>query len=564
MKHSHRQRIGDLLFSRGVINKEQLYEVLSMQRLSGQRLGEIIVQMKYALEEDILEALSIQLGINRFSAETALIDKKAVLSIPENIAIKHNLIPISIEDNRIKVVMSDPLNVFAMDDVRIATGYEVESIIASKEDITNLIEKYYTNQSAQKAADELSRDLKNDKSVEEEANEDAFDEVKNAPAVRLVDSIIKAAIKNRASDIHIEPFEKYTKVRFRIDGELVESMQASKDVHGSVITRIKILGNMNIAERRVPQDGRILTQIDGIEVDLRVSTIPTIHGEKVVIRILRRDSFMFNKNDMGMHIEDLEKLERLMKNSYGIILVAGPTGSGKSTTLYSIISDLNTTNKNVVTVEDPVEYMMEGVNQISVNTKTGMTFAAGLRSILRQDPDIIMVGEIRDTETAEISIRAAITGHLVLSTVHTNDAPSTVSRLIDMEIEPFLVATSIVGIIAQRLVKRICNNCKEKYKALPAEMRILGMEGAKPIYLWRGKGCPICNDTGYLGRVGVYEIMEITKEHRQAILANKSTDELKALSIEQGMSTLRMSCTKTVLEGITTIDELARIAYLKE
>ena len=564
MRDNHKLWIGDLLISRGIISDKQLNEALSMQRQTGKRLGEIIVEMQFASEEDILDVLSIQLDLKRFSAETTTIDKVAVLSIPENLAIKYNLIPISIDGNTIKVVMSDPLNIFAIDDVRIATGFGVEPVIAAKKDVTNLIEKYYTNQSAQKAAEELSRGVKNDKSSENEEDENEFDEVKNAPAVRLVDSIIKAAIKNRASDIHIEPFEKYMKVRYRIDGELVDSMNTSKQVHGAVITRIKILGNMNIAERRIPQDGRILTQIDGIEVDLRVSTIPTIHGEKVVIRILRRDSFMFSKEKMGMHEEDLEKLEQLMKNSYGILLVAGPTGSGKSTTLYSVISDLNTPNKNIVTVEDPVEYMMEGVNQVGVNTKSGMTFAAGLRSILRQDPDIIMVGEIRDGETAEIAIRAAITGHLVLSTVHTNDAPSTISRLIDMGIEPFLVATSIVGIIAQRLVKRICHSCKESYVASPAEMRILGMEREKPVTLWRGKGCPACSETGYLGRVGVYEIMEIMKEHRQAILENKSVDELKALSIQKGMNTLRMSCTKSVLEGVTTIDELVRIAFLKD
>jgi type IV pilus assembly protein PilB len=559
----YKKRLGESLIDRGVITKGQLNEALAKQKLSGKRLGEILIEEQYVTEDVILQVLELQFGIEKIDLETTTIDKEAVLSIPENLAIKYNLIPIAFSNNKIKVVMSDPLNIFAVDDVKIASGYDVEPALATKTEISNLIGKYYTNQSAQKAADELSNGVKHENAGKDD-DDDVFDEVKNAPAVRLVDSIIKAAVKDRASDIHIEPFEKYMKVRNRIDGELIETMRTKKDVHGAVITRVKILGNMNIAEKRIPQDGRILTKIDNVDVDLRVSTIPTIHGEKVVIRILRRDGFLFGKQEMGMHKDDLEKLERLTKNSYGIILVAGPTGSGKSTTLYSILKDMNTPNKNIVTVEDPVEYMLEGVNQIGVNVKSGMTFAAGLRSILRQDPDIIMVGEIRDSETAEIAIRAAITGHVVLSTVHTNDAPSTVIRLIDMEIEPFLVATSIVGVIAQRLVRRICNHCKEDYIASPEEMRLLGIEGKSLIKLYRGKGCPVCNETGYLGRVGVYEIMEISKNHRQAIMTSRNADELKALSIKNGMKTLRMSCTESVLEGLTTIDELVRIAYLKE
>ncbi len=559
----YKKRLGDMLIIREYITKEQLEEALAKQRLSGKRLGEILIEEQYVTEEIILEALEYQLGIERVNLESTVIDKEAVLLIPENIAVKYNLIPICVENDRIKVAMSDPLNIFAVDDVRIASGYEVEPLIATKAEVTDHIAKYYTNQSAQKAADELSKGVERENSGKD-GKDDEFDEVKNAPAVRLVESIIKAAVKDRASDIHIEPFEKYTKVRNRIDGELIETMRTSKDVHGAVITRIKILGNMNIAEKRIPLDGRILTKIDNIDVDLRVSTIPTIYGEKVVIRILRRDSFMFGKQEMGMRPDDLEKLERLTKNSYGILLAAGPTGSGKSTTLYSILKDMNTPNKNIVTVEDPVEYMMEGVNQIGVNVKSGMTFAVGLRSILRQDPDIIMVGEIRDSETAEIAIRAAITGHIVLSTVHTNDAPSTIIRLIDMEIEPFLVATSIVGVIAQRLVRKICNYCKEEYIASPEEKKILGLPEVKKTILYRGKGCPVCNDTGYFGRVGVYEIMEITKVHRQAIMNSKNADELRDISIRNGMKTLRMSCTESVLDGLTTIDELMRIAYLKE
>jgi type IV pilus assembly protein PilB len=562
-----KKRLGDLLIDYGKITKEQLDSVLVKQKLSGKRLGEILIEDSLVTEEDILDVLEVQLGIERVYLEATSIDKQAVFAIPESLAIKYTLLPIWLNNDKIKVVMSDPLNIFAVDDVKIASGYDVEPAIATKREILEYIGKYYTNQSALRAADELSLGVKRDKATKNadaDSDEDDLDDVKNAPAVRLVDSIIKAAVKARASDIHIEPFERYVKVRIRVDGELLETMRPNRDVHGAVVTRIKILGNMNIAEKRIPQDGRILTKVDEVEVDLRVSVIPTIHGEKVVIRLLRRDSFMIGKKEMGMLQDDLEKLDRIGQNSYGIILVTGPTGSGKSTTLYSMLKDLNTPNKNIVTVEDPVEYMMEGINQVNVNAKAGMTFAAGLRSILRQDPDIIMLGEIRDGETAEIAIRAAITGHVVLSTLHTNDAPSTILRLVDMGIEPYLVATSVVGVVSQRLVRRICNYCKEEYTATPEEMRLLGKTGLEQVTLYRGKGCPICSGTGYSGRVGIYEIMEITRDHRHAIMTSKSSDELRDLSIEKGMKTLRDACTESVLNGATTLDELVRIAYLKE
>jgi len=490
------------------------------------------------------------------------IDKQAVLSIPESLASKYTLIPIALDNYKIRVAMSDPLNIFAVDDVKIATGYEVEPVISTKREILNSIDKYYSNQFAQQAADDLSKEVKSEKVITT-ADEDS-ENVSSAPAVRLVDSIIREAVRNRASDIHIEPFEKYIRVRNRVDGELQETMKSNKDTLGAMITRIKILANLNIAEKRVPQDGRIMTKVDDVDIDLRVSILPTVHGEKVVIRVLRRDSFLISKKSMGMEADDLDKINRICRNNYGIILITGPTGSGKSTTLYSMLSDFNVSNRNIITVEDPVEYMMDGINQVNVNTKSGMTFAAGLRSILRQDPDIIMIGEIRDGETAEIGVRAAITGHIVLSTIHTNDAPSTIMRIIDMGIEPYLVATALSGVISQRLVRKICTFCKEPYEPSAAEKHILNVEHVEDVKIYRGRGCPVCNNSGYSGRVGVYEIMEITREHRQMIMENKSSEELRDLSIKKGMKTLQAACSEEVLKGTTSMDELIKVAYLKE
>lgn len=560
-KHTYK-KLGDLLIEHGKITEQQLSEILLKQKYINKRLGELLIEEHLVTEEDIMDILEIQLGLERVYLDMTNIEKSAVLSIPESLASKYTLIPLEIKDNKIKVAMSDPLNIFAVDDVKIASGYEVETAIATKAEISKYIDKYYSNQFAQKAAEELSKEHKAEH-VRDESN-NSLNDIKNAPAVKLVDSIIKEAVKAKASDIHIEPFEKYIRVRNRVDGELHETMRTGKGALGALVTRIKILANLNIAEKRLPQDGRIITKVDNLEIDLRVSVLPTVHGEKVVIRLLRRDSFLVSKKDMGLPPDDIEAIERIIQNPYGIIIVTGPTGSGKSTTLYSILNDMNTPGKNIITVEDPVEYMMEGINQVSVNSKIGMTFAAGLRSILRQDPDIIMVGEIRDGETAEIAIRSAITGHIVLSTMHTNDAAATAVRLVDMGIEPYLVATSLVGVISQRLVRKICPRCKEEHEANAQEKLILGLDSYEKHPIYRGKGCPYCGNTGYAGRIGVYEIMEVTREHRELIMANKSADEIKDLSIKKGMKTLKEACVQMVLNGTTTIDELVRIAYLKE
>lgn len=560
MRDLSKKRLGDMLVEAGKISKDQLDQVLKKQKTSGKRIGELLIEDCSITEDDILDVLEVQLEIPRVHIDSINVDRDAVKTIPESLASRYNLIPIAFDNNTIKVVMSDPLNIFAMDDVKIASGYEVEPLIATSKEIKSAIDRYFSSQFVQKAAEDLTKEQA--AKASEESKD--IDDIRSAPAVRLADSIIKNAVKARASDIHIEPFEKYIRIRYRVDGELQEVLKSSKETAVALVTRIKIMANLNIAEKRLPQDGRILTTVDDKEFDLRVSVLPTVHGEKIVIRVLNRESFLLSKETLGIVGDDLEKLNRIIKSPYGIILVTGPTGSGKSTTLYTMLNDLNKDNTNIITVEDPVEYLMEGINQVNVNTKAGMTFASGLRSILRQDPDIIMIGEIRDNETAEIAVRAAITGHLVLSTIHTNDAASAVVRLTDMGIEPYLVSTSIAGVISQRLVRKICPHCVQAYQATDYEKKLLGEESSSNITLYRGKGCALCGNSGYIGRQGVFEIMEITREHREYIVRNKTTDELRDISIKNGMNTVKMSCKNLVMKGITTLDELVKIAYLKE
>ena len=565
MAFQNKQKLGDILVQSNKITTEQLQGVLKKHKITGKRLGAQLIEDNILTEDEIIDVLEIQLGIPRVNIERTFVNMEAVKAISESLALRYNLIPIDIEDNKIKVAMSDPLNVFAMDDVKISSGYEVEPVITTQNDIKKAIDKYYSTQYVQRAASDLVKvQISNDAKSNVEVSEDDLDNIRNAPAVRLVDSLVKNAVKSRASDIHIEPYDNYIRVRYRIDGELQEVLRSPKETLAALVTRIKILGNMNIAEKRIPQDGRILMDIEDSDYDLRVSTLPTVYGEKVVIRVLDRSSFLKSKEDLGLSEEDLEKLNRIVKSPYGIILVTGPTGSGKSTTLYTLLNDLNSQDTNIITVEDPVEYLIQGINQVNVNSKAGLTFANGLRAILRQDPDIIMVGEIRDGETAEIAIRSAITGHLVLSTIHTNDAASAIVRLADMGIEPYLVATSITGVISQRLVKRICSHCRTEYEAGNYEKTVLGADKDKPLKLYKGTGCTYCNRSGYSGRIGVYEIMEVSREHREMIIQGNSIDEIKDFSIANGMKTLRKSCEELVYSGETTLDELVKIAFLKD
>lgn len=562
MKNAVKRRLGDFLVESKKLGSEQLNKVLIKQLGAGKRIGELLIEDGTLNEEDIIDVLEQQLNIKRVYLDMEDIEQSVVQLIPEIISKKYSLVAFGLEDNILKVAMSDPLNIFAIDDVKISSGFDVKIFIASTKDIKNTIDIYYASQNAKKAAEDLSKaqGINEDK----EENKAQLDDIKNAPAVRLVDSIISDAIKLKASDIHIEPFENYIKIRYRIDGTLKEISKYNKDIFNAFITRIKILAELNIAEKRIPQDGRILTVVDNKKVDLRVSTLPTIHGEKIVIRVLDRENFLVGKEKLGMNEDDLEKVERILKNPYGIILVTGPTGSGKSTTLYTLLSELNDNSKNIITVEDPVEYVVDGINQVNVNAKAGLTFASGLRSILRQDPDVVMIGEIRDNETAEIATRASITGHIVLSTIHTNDAPSAIVRLIDMDIQPYLVASAIAGIVSQRLVKKICPKCKESYTATDFEKEILGIHSTEELLISKGKGCGHCNNSGYTGRIGVYEIMEVTRKHREYIMRNASVDEIRDISIENGMKTLKTSCIDLVLKGMTTVEELVKIAFLKE
>lgn len=557
----NKKRLGDLLVQAGKITKEQLKTVLAKQGSSGAKLGELLLEDKILNEEDIIEVLQIQLGIDRVHLDMMKLDRDAVRAVPENLAKKYGLIAYAFEKNRIKVAMIDPLNLYAVDDVQIATGRDVITVIDAKANIEKAIDRYYSSEYVEKAAEELS---KSQEKTEVKENVEELEDVKNAPVVKLIDSIIKNAVKANVSDIHIEPFETYIRIRYRIDGALQEVLRTSKDTIGSLVTRIKILSNLDIAEKRIPQDGRIITKIDEQQIDLRVSSLPTVFGEKIVIRVLKKNDFLISKEELGITSEDKDKLDRIIKSPYGIILVTGPTGSGKSTTLYTLLSDINSGDKNIVTVEDPVEYSIDGVNQVNVNIKAGMTFASGLRSILRQDPDMIMIGEIRDTETAQIAVRAAITGHLVLSTIHTNDTASTIARLKDMGIEPYLLASSLSGIISQRLVRKICPKCKVEYEAGAYEKKMLRIDKNEDVKIYKGTGCTYCNNTGYYRRKGIYEIMDITREHRDLIQDEASVDKIKDLNRAMGMKTLKKACEELVLKGETTIEELTKVAFLKE
>lgn len=563
MAIAEKRRLGDILVASGKITAYQLQEALKAQKIFGKKLGAILVETNVITEDDIIEAIEQQTGIAKVDLNNIDFDKKAINLVTENLCRKHNLIPFGFtEDNKIKVAMADPLNIFAIDDVNISTAFEVACYIALNSEINKFIEVSYSSAKVIKAAEDLSRETLESKNSNNAV--DNIDDVKNAPVVKMVDFLFKNAVDMRASDIHIEPFESYIRIRYRIDGELQEVNTLGVESLAPLVTRIKILADLNIAEKRIPQDGKIITKIGNNDVDLRISILPVVNGEKVVIRILNRSSYKVGKDKLGMTEDNLRKLDNIINSPHGIVLVTGPTGSGKSTTLYTVLNELNSSDVNIITVEDPVEYTLDGINQVNVNTKAGLTFASGLRSILRQDPDIVMIGEIRDDETAQIAVKAAITGHLVMSTLHTNDAPSSITRLIDMGIEPYLVATSISGVIAQRLIRTICPHCKRAYEASDYEKKILIGNNNEQLILYKGEGCGYCNNTGYLGRRGVHEIMEITREHRDAINETRDSNVYKDIAIKNGMTTLGEECKRLVLEGITTVTQLATITMLNE
>lgn len=552
------KRLGDLLVENHLISSEQLKEALELQQQTNKKLGQILVDEGFLNDRQIIEVLEFQLGIPHVSLDNYMIDSAAPKLINERLARKHNIIPLKIDKNRLIVAMADPLNIFAIDDVKLATGFDVEPVIATYTDIENAIQKYYQKIDAEKALEEFSENFMTEFTMEQDS-EEMLENIANAPVVKLVYSVIAQAAKLKASDIHIEPVDKQVRIRYRIDGELMEFMTPDKSSHSAIVTRIKIMGRMDIAEKRIPQDGRVEMQIDGRDIDLRISILPTVHGEKIVIRLLDRSGEVLRKEQLGFTKENLEMFNRIIKNPHGIILVTGPTGSGKTTTLYAALTELNTIDKNIITIEDPVEYRLSGVNQSQVNVKAGLTFATGLRSILRQDPDIVMVGEIRDHETAQIAVRAAITGHLVLSTLHTNDTASTIARLVDMGIEPYLLASSVVGIVAQRLVRKICTNCKEPYTTTKAEAEAIGI--AEGTTLYKGTGCNLCNHTGVSGRMAIHEVMPITKKLREAIENKVTTDVINEVAVAQGMKSLRHNCLELALTGVITAEEVLKMTY---
>lgn len=560
MGDNMRKRLGDLLVESGLLTEEKLKEALRLQKTSGKKLGEVLTDEGIISEGQIIEVLEFQLGIPHMDLEKHYIDPEIPRLINENLARRYLLIPVKKEKNRLIVAMTDPLNIFALDDVKIATGFDVEAAISTRQNILNAIDEYYGKQNAERAIEDFKKQY--DVQDISDFDDELLHEINNAPVVRLVNSIIKQAVKSSASDIHIEPFEDTLRVRFRIDGDLQEIMNPSKTTHSAIVTRIKIMGKMNIAEKRLPQDGRIEIVVDDKDIDLRISALPTVYGEKIVIRLLDRSNFLMARTDLGFTKENEKLFESIIRNPNGIILVTGPTGSGKTTTLYTILRELNQINKNIITVEDPVEYRLPGVNQVPVNIKAGLNFANALRSILRQDPDTIMIGEIRDTETAQIAVRAAITGHLVLSTMHTNDTASTVARFTNMGIEPYMVSSAIIGVVAQRLIRKICISCKEKYIPSESEKSLLNI--GDDVLLYRGKGCSYCNDTGYKGRTAIHEIMPIVKELRMMIDNRESADVIREVARKNGTVSLYDNCRELVLNGITTIDEMLKVTYTLE
>ncbi len=563
MVDRRKKGLGEILVDAGVITRIQLDEALSKQKIKGKRLGELLIEEGIINEQELIEALEYQLKIPYIDFAIHSINPEVPRLIGESLARRHTLIPVDKKGNQLTVAMADPLNLYAIDDVNIATGLNIRPALALRSHIQSAIDRYYGKESAEKAVEDFTREIGleqiSDIQIEEE---EILNEINSAPVVRLVDSIIQHAIRTRASDIHIEPHEKILRIRFRIDGELQEIMTSSKTAHSSIVTRIKILGKMNIAEKRIPQDGRVEMQIDNKEVDLRISVIPTVYGEKVVLRLLDRSSTILSKAQLGFNEDNINMFNKLIQSPNGIILVTGPTGSGKTTTLYAVLQELNKVNRNIITIEDPVEYRLDGINQMQVNVKTGLTFASCLRSIFRQDPDIIMIGEIRDAETAEIAVRAAITGHLVLSTIHTNDSSSTITRLIDMGVEPYLVSSSVVGVVAQRLVKKICTNCKIGYKPSLSERNLIGMKENQMLY--KGEGCSLCGNTGYSGRTAIHEILLMTRELREMVGRHASLDEIRSTSAKYGTTTLKQNCGQLVLAGITTTDEMLKVTYSLE
>lgn len=556
-----RVRIGDLLMSQGLITEQQLETALEEQKIRKTKLGETLLALGYVSQEDFADVLSRQLGIDSVDLHTEGLQDAAIKLVPEDIMKKYELVPFAIDENNsnvLKVAMADPMFLPAIDDVSIITNMEVKPYFATTAQIAIQLDRMFGKKQAMEAAEQYQKEHANEFLEEEEA---ANVEVDNAPIVKIVRTMLEQAVRQGASDIHVEPLERMLRVRYRIDGALREVMDYNTTLLPAMVARIKIMSGLDISEKRKPQDGRLTLHVDNKEYDVRVSILPTVFGEKTVMRLTAKDGLSRDKKYLGLTPEDEERLDDILKNPHGIILVTGPTGSGKSTTCYTVLNELNREEVNIITVEDPVEANVDGVNQVQVNTKADLTFASALRSILRQDPDIIMIGEIRDGETAGIAVKASITGHLVISTLHTNSTAASITRMIDMGVEPYLIGDSVVGIIAQRLVRKLCPACKRAKEATAKEKQLLGVTADTPLMVYEPRGCEACGGIGYKGRTAIYEIMTVTNKLRSHIHGRVTAEELKDIAVSEGMNTLRMAASKKVQEGITSVAEMIKVAY---
>ena len=549
-----RKRLGDILVETGMITEEQLNHTLA-NKSSDEKLGDALLREGYISEQQLIEVLEFQLGIPHININQYPIDLEAVQLVPKDLAKQHLLMPIRKDKNKLLVAMADPLDYFALEELRMATGYHIEPAIAAKDEIYRAITKYYD---LQESMEEVLSDLSPTETIDEARVTD-----EDSPVVRLVNQIIANALAQRASDIHFDPQEADFRVRYRVDGILRTERSLPKHMQNIIIARIKIMANLNITENRLPQDGRIKTTINFRPVDIRVSSLPTIFGEKVVMRILDLSNAVNQLERIGFSENNLKAFVSMLEKPNGIVLITGPTGSGKSSTLYAALNRLNNEEVNIITVEDPVEYQLDGINQIQVNENVGLTFASGLRSILRQDPDIVMIGEIRDTETAQIAIRASLTGHLVLSTLHTNSSVAALTRLVDMGIEPFLISSSMNGVVAQRLVRRVCKDCGEQVPASDREKQLFQSRNMDIDVVFRGKGCPSCNFTGYRGRVAIHEVLTVDSQIRNLISDSASTSTIRQYVKEKGMKFLIDDGFEKVQKGITTTEEILRVAVLE-
>jgi type IV pilus assembly protein PilB len=551
------KQLGQILIELGYITQEQLETALEEHRKTPKSLGRVLIDLNMIKEADLVRALAEQVGLEFVDLTDYPIDPTATVLLPEALARRYRALPIGDREGKLLVAMSDPANVYALDDIRTITGRDVQPVVATANDVEQAIQKFAGMDTQVEALASVAAEaVEGDEAEMEAALEDA-------PIVKLVNAIMTQAVGDRASDVHIEPGEKNVRIRFRVDGVLHEPMPAApKNIQGGLISRLKVMADMNIAEKRVPQDGRISMKVGGKQLDLRVATLPAVWGEKVVIRVLDKSNALLKLEDLGFLEDAYKRFSVSFMKPYGAILVTGPTGSGKSTTMYSTLNILNEIDKNIITVEDPVEYRLAGVNQVQVNPKAGLTFAAALRSILRADPDIVLIGEIRDRETATIAIEAALTGHLVLSSLHTNDAPSAITRLVEMDVETFLVASAIDCVVAQRLARNLCQRCKQAYQPEAAELAAAGY----PEWLWpevvelfKPVGCQACSNTGYRGRIGLYEVMPMSEEIERLTVERASADAIRNVAVQQGMMTLRDDGLEKARMGITSLDEVARV-----